>query len=100
MTDDETPTAPDPVVRRVNDLTTTVLDTIGVLLFSGAVGWWGWGYHPSTGMTLAALTITLLSGLAQRRNAPRPVRVPKGAHPHLTPLPGPEHPGNMHVKGR
>jgi hypothetical protein len=26
--------------------------------------------------------------------------VPAGAHPHLMPLPGPEDPGTMHVKGR
>jgi hypothetical protein len=103
MTDDETPRpvgVADPVVRRVNDLTTTFLDTLGVLLFGVAVAWWGWAYHPATGLVLAALTVTLLSGLAQRRNTPRPVKVPRGAHPHLKPLPGPEHPGNVHVKGR
>lgn len=102
MADDNVPTvaAPDPVVRRVNDLTTTFLDTIGVLLFGAALGWWGWAYHPATGLASAGLAVTILSGLAQRRNTPRPVKVPKGAHPHLNPLPGPEDPGNLHVKGR
>jgi hypothetical protein len=102
VADDDAPQAtgaPDPVVRRVNELTTTFLDTLGVLLFAAAVCWWGWAYHPATGLVLAALTITLLSGLAQRRYTPRPVKAPKGARPHPKPLPGPEHPGNVHVKG-
>jgi len=93
-------TTPDPLVRRVNDLTTTFLDTLGILIWGTAMAWWGWAYHPATGLALAGLTVTLLSGLAQRRNTPRPVKVPKGAHPHLKPLPGPEDPGNLHVKGR
>jgi hypothetical protein len=103
MTDNDDARAvavPDPLVRRVNDLTTTFLDTIGVLLFGAAVCWWGWAYHPATGLALAGLAVTILSGLAQRRNTPRPAKVPPGAHPHLKPLPGPEHPGTVHVKGR
>ncbi len=92
---------PDPVVRRANDLVTTALDTAGVLLLSAAVGVWGWmQFHPATGLAFAGAVVTMLSSLAQRRNTPRPAKVPAGAHPHLTPLPGPEDPGPLHVKGR
>lgn len=92
---------PAATVDRVNGVVTTLLDALGVLLLAAGLGWgawqvWGIGW----GLCAAGLAVTILSNIAQLRQAPRPVKVPPGAHPHREFLPGPEDPGPVHVKGR
>lgn len=88
----------DPVVARVNDIGTTILDLLGMLALAAGCGvgaWLMWG--PGRGLAVGGVVLMVLSLIAQARQAPpRPVKVPPGAHP----LPGPEHPGPVHVKGR
>lgn len=91
---------PDRVVARVNELTTTFLDVFGMLLFTAAAGVAG---NALAGLWLgllgAGLTVTVLSAFAQWRSRPRPI--PDEAEPiEPQPLPGAEHPGNLHVLGR
>lgn len=91
----------DPVVARVNSLTTTFLDAVGTLLLATAAGWGAWrGDRPAWGFAAAGLVVMLLSTVAQSRQNPRPARVPKGAHPRRETLPGPDDAGNVHVMGR
>jgi len=104
MADDDAPQVlarPDPLVRRFNDVVTTVMDALGVLLLAAAAGagaWEAWGIP--VGLLCAGLVVTALSGIAQRRQIPaRPAKVPRGKHPHVTALPGPEDPGTLHVRG-
>lgn len=88
---------PDPMVRRANQLVTTALDTLAVLLFAGAAGWWGWtAVHPAVGLASAGLAVTILSVIAQRQPSPKTAAKPGGDEP----LPGPTDPGNLHVMGR
>lgn len=87
---------PDPIVRRTNQLVTTALDTLAVLLFAGAAGWWGWSsVHPAFGLATAALVVTILSAVAQHQPRPKPVQ----ASAESPPQPGPTDPGNRHVMG-
>jgi hypothetical protein len=87
----------DPVVDRVNEMVTTLLDLLGVLLLAGAAAWavwrsWGVGWALAVG----GLVVTLLSAWAQaRQRAPKPVRT---ARPRII-NPGPEDPGTLHVGG-
>lgn len=89
---------PDPMVRRVNQLTTTFLDTLAILLFAGAAGWSCWRIAPWVGLFAAACAVSILSILAQLRSAPKaPVPVERDDEDDL---PGPADPGNLHVMGR
>lgn len=103
MVDQPAPLRRDPAVERVNDITTTALDTLGTLLLAAGLGYgawitWGLGW----GLVAAGIAVTILSSIAQARQAgPRTVRAPAGAHPHRElMMPGPEDPGTVHVKGR
>jgi hypothetical protein len=90
---------PDPVVRRVNELVTTFLDVLGILLAALAVGWFGWtAMHPASGLAAAGLTVTALSAIAQRRMVPKPSKASEEGDEEG--LPGPAHRGNLHVMGR
>lgn len=102
MPDEPVAIRTDPVVDRVNELTTTALDTLAVLLMAGSVGWLGWGLSPSAGLGFAAILLILFSSLAQarhRNSMKRKAEVPARPHREVV-LPGPEDPGNLHVKGR
>lgn len=97
-----TTTTRDPVVGRVNDLTTTFLDTLGVLLLAAGIAYGAWAtWGLGWAFAAAGLTVTVLSTMVQARQQPRrPAKVPPGAHPHPpAPLPGPEDPGPLHVRG-
>jgi hypothetical protein len=98
---DPTPPAgrADPVVARVNELTTTVLDFGAAILFATGVWFWADRYL-AAGLSwiAAALVLLVFSQVAQWRSRPRaskPVEVE-----HVEPLPGANHPGNLHVMGR
>lgn len=91
---------PDASVRRANQLTTTAFDAIAVLLFTAAAGVAGWQLITLwVGLMFAAVTLMLLSALAQWRAAPREPK-PEVASDETIPLPGPDDPGNLHVMGR
>lgn len=98
--DDYLSAMPDRVVTRVNELTTTFLDVLGMLLFTAAAGVAGYTMVGLwLGLFAGAVTVTVLSAFAQWRSRPRPI--PDEAEPiEPQPLPGAEHPGNLHVLGR
>lgn len=89
----------DVVIDRVNALTTTLLDTAGVLSVAFGAGWavWGCPWRQALAATVAGLIVMLLSGLAQRRPIPKPAE-PEPAG--VKPLPGPEDAGTLHIAGR
>lgn len=89
----------DPYVGRTNQLTTTFLDTLGVLLVAAGCGWAAWQVHPAWGLLAAGVVVTLLSAFAQWRDRPIPFRRLDDDASDV-PLPGPTHPGNLHVIGR
>lgn len=90
-------TVNDSTVRRANQLTTTFLDTLGVLLLAAGAGWALWtGVGPGAGLSVAGLIVLSFSLIAQRQasvKAAAPVAEDE-------PLPGPADPGNLHVMGR
>lgn len=89
---------PDTAVSRANQLTTTFLDTLGILLLAAAVGWWLWeGLGPASGLFAAGALILVMSFAAQHRGDVRPR--PTG-RPTSAPQPGPADAGNLHVMGR
>lgn len=100
MTD---PTSPshdrsDPVVTRVNELATTALDTAVAVAF--AVGAWFSADHlfpPGVSWAAAGAVLFGFSQLAQWRSRPR---APKPPTVGQLAVPGPAHPGNLHVSGR
>lgn len=97
MTDPGQPRT-DPLVERVNDLTTTFLDIGGVLLLTAAAAYgarvtWGDGWA----LLVAGVSLLACSVLAQIRSRPRSNRPPAPAEPDE--LPGPSHPGNLHMAG-
>ncbi len=96
---DQAPTGRDPLIDRVNELTTTALDTLAVLAFTAGVWMWGNAHlGPGGSFTLAAVCLVLCSALAQHRQRPRAA---KRAKPQAKPAaPGPADPGNLHVMGR
>ena len=88
----------DQSVRRVGDLTTTFLDTLGVLLLAAGAGWAMWNtVAPSAGLGVAGVVVMVFSLIAQRQARPKsdPVKALEDE-----PLPGPADPGNLHVMGR
>lgn len=88
----------DESVRRANGLTTTFLDTLGILLLAAAVGWWLWeAVHPAAGLAAAGVVVTALSLIAQRQNS---LKVIHREPPQTETPPGPEDPGPVHVMGR
>ena len=96
MTEPDQPRT-DPVVDRVNELTTTFLDTLATLAF--AVGAWVWGdRYLGTGMSwvAAGFVVFAYSLLAQWRNRPH---VPKRQPATPPEVPGPSHAGTMHIAG-
>lgn len=91
----------DPYVRRANQLTTTFFDALAVLLLSAGAGVAGWQLIALwVGLMFAAVTLMLLSALAQWRAAPRKLRPVLVTDDETIPLPGPADPGNLHVIGR
>lgn len=87
---------PDLAMRRADHIVTTALDTLAILLFGAAAGWWGWtAVHPATGLAAAGLVITIMSVVAQRQPRPKSAERPAEDIP-----PGPKDPGNIHVMGR
>ena len=90
----------DRVVARTNELVTTGLDTLGILLLAGAAFLGVWRPDRlALGVLAAGVVVLMLSTLVQARQRPRVAKVPPGAHPHRAPAPGPEDPGTIHVKG-
>ena len=88
----------DEPVRRVNQLTTTLLDTLAILLFAAANGWGFWEWiGPAAGLGAAGATVFTFSLIAQRQAR---VKVVRGEPEERRPLPGPADPGNLHVMGR
>lgn len=101
MTQPTPPTPRDPLVGRVNDLTTTFLDTAGVLLFAGAAGYFGWTWqNPAIGLLWAGIVLLMLSTIAQSRQRPKRAKVRPGAHPHPSTFTTPESSGTVHTRGR
>jgi hypothetical protein len=91
---------PDPYVRRANQFTTTFFDALAVLLLSAGAGVAGWQLIALwVGLMFAAVTLMILSALAQWRASARPPR-PTVVDDETIPLPGPADPGNLHVMGR
>lgn len=90
---------PDPMVRRVNQLTTTFLDTLALLLIAGGTGLALWvQVNPPSGIIAAGLFVLIFSNVAQRRAVPK---LPKSTErDDEDDLPGPADPGNLHVMGR
>lgn len=86
---------------RINAVATTLLDSLAMLLVAAGAGWGAWTmWGQGRGLAVAGGVLFLMSLVAQARQAgPKQVKVPPGAHPH-PPLPGPEDPGTVHVKGR
>lgn len=88
----------DPLVDRVNELTTTFLDTAATLAFG--VGAWVWAdRYLGTGMPWVSGGFVLFaySWLAQWRNRSR---VPKSQRTATSAeIPGPSHAGTVHIAG-
>lgn len=85
----------DPVVRRINEITTTMFDLAGVVMFALAA-WAGVADRlwPGAQWIAAAMVVLTGSALAQRRD-----RAPKPG-PSLRPyIPGPSDPGTVHIAG-
>ena len=90
---------PDPMVRRVNQLTTTFLDTLALLLIAGGTGFSLWvKVNPPTGVIAAGIFVLFGSVLAQRRATPKSLKPVE--RDDEDDLPGPTDPGNLHVMGR
>lgn len=91
---------PDRVVARVNDLLTTLMDAAGAVGVAVGIGWaiWGAPWRHSVAVMVTGALVVLLSGFAQHRAAPKPPPEPESAE--TIPLPGAEHPGNVHILGR
>ena len=87
----------DDGVRRINQITTTFLDTLAVLLLAAGACWTLWVMvSPGLGLAAAGALIGLFSLLAQRQATVK--RVPPAAADAVPP--GPADPGNLHVMGR
>ena len=85
-------------MSRVNELTTTFLDALAMLGLGVGTGWAiAERYGVGVGIAWAALVIALLSAWAQRRAVPKPPK--REATPAERPLPGPSHPGPVHIAG-
>jgi hypothetical protein len=97
VTDPDRPRT-DPVVDRVNELTTTFLDIAGVLLLTAAAAYgarvaWGSGWA----LLVAGGSLIACSVLAQLRSRPFG---PRGNRPSVpVEIPGPSHPGTVHIAG-
>ncbi len=81
---------------RFDAVVTTALDTLAILAVAAGVAFWllPFGLGPAlifSGLSLAAMSTAVQ--LAHRPRAPR--RAPAAPR-----LPGPEHPGTVHVSGR
>jgi hypothetical protein len=99
MTDQ--PSGPDRVVARVNDITTTAMDTLACLSIAAGFGLWlaFAAQDPGLGVAAAGVVLMILSSLAQRRAAgPKPKRPTPGDDETIV-LPGPSSPGNVHFAG-
>jgi hypothetical protein len=97
VTDPDQPRT-DPVVDRVNELTTTFMDIAGVLLLSAAAAYgarviWGSGWA----LLVAGVSLLACSVLAQLRS--RPSRPRSNRSPAVPEVPGPSHPGTVHIAG-
>ncbi len=90
---------PDPVVARVNELTTTALDSLSMLALAAGAGWGAWiSWGPAWGPAMGGLALALMSSYVQHRSRtkePKPVDEPADK-----PLPGASDPGPVHVLGR
>jgi hypothetical protein len=96
VTDPDQPRT-DPVVDRVNELTTTFLDMVAALAVVAGCGYAVWtAYGPAWGLIVAGVVLTVLSALAQLRSRPRTVK-PSRAGP--AEVPGPSDPGVLHIAG-
>lgn len=101
MPDEPAPARTDPMVDRVNELVTTFLDTAAVVALAVAAFLWAQTWGNALGVAVAGVVLMLFSGLAQARHrSTRKLKAP-AAVPHRAVVPpGPEDPGNLHVKGR
>lgn len=89
----------DVVIDRVNALMTTMLDTLWVLLVAFAAGWaiWGCPWRQALAVGVTGAIIAGLSQISQHRAMPRAM---KEVSDEPRPLPGPSHPGTLHIAGR
>jgi hypothetical protein len=96
VTDPDQPRT-DPVVDRVNELTTTFMDVAAALLLAGGCGYAVWvTFGLAWGMIVTAVALMVLSALAQLRSRPR-VQAYEPVEP--VEMPGPSHAGNLHIAG-
>jgi hypothetical protein len=96
VTDPDQPRT-DPLVDRVNDLTTTFFDVAGVLLVSAAAAYGAWSlWGLGWAMLTAGVSLLACSVLAQTLNRQR---TPKPQTDDPVVLPGPSDPGNVHFAG-
>lgn len=97
MTDPDQPRT-DPLVDRVNDLTTTFFDIAGVLLLTAAAAYGAWSlWGVGWALMVGGVSLLACSVLAQTLNRQRtPKARPVDADEIL---PGPSDPGNVHFAG-
>jgi hypothetical protein len=95
MTDPDQPRT-DPIIDRVNGLTTTFLDIVGVLLLTAAAAYGAWRlWGPGWAFLVAGVSLLACSVIAQTLNSPRKPKPPDGP----AEVPGPSHPGTIHMAG-
>lgn len=96
MTDPDQPRT-DPVVDRVNELITTLMDAAGVLLLVGAAGYGAWAlWGRGWALLVGGVVMIVLSTFAQARSRGR---APAPLTAEQMEIPGPSHPGTVHIAG-
>lgn len=86
-------------MRRLNDVTTTLLDTLAILAVAAGIVF---AVHPQLGwgaaLMLAGVALGAMSMAVQVAHRDRPPVHPKAAPRRAAP-PGPEDPGPVHISG-
>ncbi len=81
---------------RLDAVVTTAMDTLAILAVAAGVAFCLLPYGPGLALIAAGLALAAMSTAVQLAHRPRPPR----RAPAAVPLPGPEHPGTVHVSGR
>ncbi len=82
--------------QTLQDVMGSLMDVAGMLAVTVGIGWGTWGWWGPFALIPAGFTLIFLSAIAAgMRNRPDPVPEAKRS----APLPGPGHPGTLHVGG-
>jgi hypothetical protein len=90
----------EPLVNStLQDILGSLVDVMGMLAVAAGTGWGLWEWIGPFALIPAGLMLIFLSAVAAGlRNRPEPVQ--EDPRPAVQPLPGPGHPGRVHISGR